>query len=286
MTDFDGTPDTAPEPGHGTAHIGDRLRAAREGKGLSLPDIAAQTKVPVRLLGAIERGAVEELPVGPYAIGFARSYARAVGLDEQVVADDVRALQQQRNLGLVSAMTHYEPADPSRVPPRSIALIAAIAGILMIGGYIAWRSLSDMPDTAPIVADATPSTTETVGAATPLPAAAAAPLADGAPVVIVASDKVWFSLENAQGRSQVDLTLNAGEFYTLKPQDRALFLRTGRPQSLRIKVGEQTLPALGAPDTIISKVALDTASLGRVASGAAAPAAPAPAPAAAPAAGQ
>jgi hypothetical protein len=100
--------------------------------------------------------------------------------------------------------------------------------------------------------------------AQPSPAAPAA-FADSESVRIAASGPVWFSLENAEGRSQFDLTLNQGEFYTVKPEQRGLLLRTGRPQSLRIIVGERTLPQLAPADEIVSKIGLDGASLARIA---------------------
>lgn len=250
--------------------IGERLRAAREAQGKSIADIAAAIKVPARLLEAIERGAVDELPVGPYAIGFTRNYAQAVGVDPVAAVAEMRALAAERTTGTVSALSHYEPADASRVPSRALAFTAAgIAGLLVIG-YLAWRFVILSPDIASPVAPAAPAIEE-VDTATPAPVAAqpAGPtvtIPADAPVLISASETVWFSLEDANGRGQFDLTLNAGEFYTVKQVQRSLFLRTGRPQSLRLVVGDRRLPQLGAPDATVSGIGLDAASLSQIAS--------------------
>lgn len=245
--------------------IGTRLKAAREAAGKSLAEISASTRVPSRLLDALERNAVDELPRGPYAIGFARTFARAVGLDESEVANEIRALQQNSSAGVVAAMDVYEPADSSRVPPSRLAWAAGAIAVLLIAGYLVWRSMMLTPDvdeTNGESGDVTVATSsQPAQPATPAPAA----FADSEVVRIAASGPVWFSLENVEGRSQFDLTLNAGEFYTVKPEQRSLFLRTGRPQSLRIMVGERTLPQLGGDDEIISEVALDGASLARLA---------------------
>ncbi|QJQ31182.1 DUF4115 domain-containing protein [Sphingomonas lacunae] len=248
--------------------VGTRLRAAREASGKSLADISASTRVPSRLLDALERNAVDELPRGPYAIGFARTFARAVGLDEAEVADAVRAQQQQNSVGLVAATDTYEPADSSRIPPSRLAWAAGGIAVLLAAGYIGWRSMVMTPD-MPTGNGGEQATNATVteSATRPEQPANAAPaaFADTEIVRIVASGPVWFSLENAEGRSQFDLTLDAGEFYTVKPEQRSLFLRTGRPQSLRIRVGERTLPQLAADDEIVSEVGLDGASLARIA---------------------
>jgi cytoskeleton protein RodZ len=253
------------------ASVGDRLRAARIAQGKSIADIAASIKIPARLLDAIERGAVDELPVGPYATGFTRNYAEALGLDGKAAAEDMRALSASRTVGTTSALSQYEPADPDRLPTRALAFTAAgVAGLLVVG-YLVWKSLSFSPDsTEPAAtAAATEPAAATVAATPAAPAAPAAPtiaIPADAPVLISASEQVWFSLEDGNGRGQFDLTLNAGEFYTVKPGQRSLFLRTGRPQALRIVVGDRRLPQLGPNDTVVGGVGLDAASLSRLAS--------------------
>ena len=71
--------------------VGERLRAAREAKGLALEDIAAQTRIPQRHLEAIERADWDALPAPTYTTGFAKSYASAVGLDRTEIGDQLRA---------------------------------------------------------------------------------------------------------------------------------------------------------------------------------------------------
>ena len=55
--------------------IGERLRQAREAKGLSLEDVANQTRIPIRHLQHIDREEWDALPAITYCIGFVRSYA-------------------------------------------------------------------------------------------------------------------------------------------------------------------------------------------------------------------
>src|ERR1044072_4467237 len=71
--------------------VGERLRAAREEKGLSLEDIAAQTRIPQRHLESLETADWDKLPAPTYTTGFAKSYAGAVGLDRSEIGEQLRA---------------------------------------------------------------------------------------------------------------------------------------------------------------------------------------------------
>ena len=52
--------------------VGEQLRSAREAKGISLEDLAAQTRIPQRHLASIETGDWDNLPAATYTIGFLR----------------------------------------------------------------------------------------------------------------------------------------------------------------------------------------------------------------------
>ena len=63
------------------ADIGDKLRSAREAKGLSIADIEKTTKIQSRYLTAIEQNDFDKLPGDFYVRAFIRQYAQIVGLD-------------------------------------------------------------------------------------------------------------------------------------------------------------------------------------------------------------
>jgi cytoskeletal protein RodZ len=58
------------------------VRQWRESRGISLLQIAADTKLSVRMLGAIEDGEFQRLPGGIYDVNYIRQYARAIQFDE------------------------------------------------------------------------------------------------------------------------------------------------------------------------------------------------------------
>ncbi|MBX9731601.1 MAG: helix-turn-helix domain-containing protein [Sphingomonas sp.] len=67
------------------------LRRAREAIGASLADVSRHTRIAERHLESIELGYYSEIAASIYAVGFARTYARYVGLPEDAIADAVRA---------------------------------------------------------------------------------------------------------------------------------------------------------------------------------------------------
>lgn len=63
--------------------FGRKLREARERRGISLRQIANQTKIAVSVLEALERNDISRLPGGIFGRAFVRSYAVEVGLDPE-----------------------------------------------------------------------------------------------------------------------------------------------------------------------------------------------------------
>jgi cytoskeleton protein RodZ len=61
--------------------LGARLKAAREGAGLGLSELAQRTHVRRAYLEALEEARYQELPEDVYSRNFLRLYAQAVGLD-------------------------------------------------------------------------------------------------------------------------------------------------------------------------------------------------------------
>lgn len=70
------------------ADIGEKLRSAREAKGLSIADIEKATKIQGRYLTAIEQNDFDKLPGEFYARAFIRQYAQIVGLDGKELLSD------------------------------------------------------------------------------------------------------------------------------------------------------------------------------------------------------
>jgi len=67
------------------------LRNTRQHKGVSLEDIADQTKISIRFLRAIEAESFDQLPGGIFALSYLRQYAAATGFPEAVLLDHYRS---------------------------------------------------------------------------------------------------------------------------------------------------------------------------------------------------
>ncbi|HXC73696.1 MAG TPA: helix-turn-helix domain-containing protein [Sphingomicrobium sp.] len=254
--------------------VGERLRAAREEKGLSLEDIAAQTRIPRRHLEAIEGADWDRLPAPTYTIGFARSYASVVGLDRADIADQLRG--EMGGSRATPTAEVFEPADPARTMPKGLVIgaILAVIVLVLVMSWLSRRSLEQPDETAA-------NTAAPAASATPPPAAAppAAPAAQG-PVVLTASDAVWLQVSEKGGATLFSGLLQPGQSYTVPATATAPVLKTGKPEALRVTVGTAVAPPVGPAATRISDVSLLPADLLRAGAAAApAPAAPAPRPA-------
>src|SRR5205823_12138971 len=122
-------------------------------------------------------------------------------------------------------------------------------------------------------------------AATPTTATpAAAPNARGS-VVLAAIDAVWLQVSEKGGATLFSGTLQPGQTFAVPATATAPVLKTGKPEALRINVGNAVAPPVGPPATTVTNVSLLPADLlkgGRAAAPTAAPAAPAAAPPAKP----
>lgn len=249
----------------GGSPVGERLRTAREAKGISLQEVASQTRIPIRHLEYIEKGEWEALPAATYSVGFARSYATVVGLDPAEVGQELRQeLGIARNHTASPAASYYEPADPARVPPRWVAIVAVVLIALLVGGYLMWRSqaIGDESVEPQLVETQAPVTQPQSGT----PAQQAAP-ATG-PVVLTAIEDVWFRITEANGGPKLyEGILKAGERYEVPAGAAAPQIRTSRAQALRVTVGTTEVPPLGPPEKLITNVSLRAADLAARAGG-------------------
>ena len=71
--------------------VGDSLALAREAAGMSLQDVAAQTKIRPTILAAMEAGDFSACGGDAYARGQLRSIATVIGLDPASVVAEYEA---------------------------------------------------------------------------------------------------------------------------------------------------------------------------------------------------
>ncbi len=256
--------------------VGERLRAAREEKGLSLEDVAAQTRIPQRHLESLEVADWDKLPAPTYTTGFAKSYASAVGLDRTEIGEQLRAEMGGSRSPNAQAEV-FEPADPARTMPKSLVLatIAAVIVLVVVMSWLNRRSLdqSDQPNAAAPAAAQTQAAAQPATPATPPPVQ---PQAAQGPVVLTATAPAWVRVTDGVN-TLFEATMQPGQTYQVPPTATAPLLRVGAPEAVRINVGSAVAPPVGAAGQVTSNVSLKPADLMRgPAQPSAAPAAPAP----------
>jgi len=162
-----------------TAQIGAGMREVRERLGWRLPDVAAQLRIRLPYLEAIERGDLAALPGSAYQTGFVRSYALILGLDPEEI------LRRFRAAGMgppeKAELSFLAPVPDRAVPTGALWFILVLC---VIGGYAGWyfhsaheQHLAQAipavpPELAPLAVPPKPPAPKP--AATPAPAAATA----------------------------------------------------------------------------------------------------------------
>jgi len=234
---------------------GARLRLAREKSGLTLADVAAQTRIAERHLAAIEDDNFSALASRAYAIGFSRNYARALGLDEALIMDGVR----EELDGLADSETRtvpsFEPGDPARVPSNRVAAVAAIAAVAVIlAGFVLWRSYY-----APALP--LPELTEPVQAPVAAPSVPATSAANQ-PVTFTALEPgVWVKFTDGSGNQLMQKELAQGESYTVPPEVQDPKLATAWPDALQVSVGGNVQPRLSDKRETLRNVPVSSAAI-------------------------
>lgn len=242
----------------GTA--GAQLRAAREELRLDLEHIAAETRIPLRHLEAVEAGNFEALPSRAYAIGFARTFATAVGLDPAAITDVVRGELADGSMRRTVPASGMEPGDPARLPSAGLAWAGAIAAlILAIGAFAFYNSYFGAGrEPGPLLTSA-PAAPSKLAVQ---PGAATTPATTGGEVVLTAlEDGIWLRLYEQSGERLIERTLTLGET-VLVPADAAdPRVNTGRPDALAITVGGKSVAKLADRPTTLSGAPVSAAAL-------------------------
>jgi hypothetical protein len=243
---------------------GDRLRHAREKTGKAIGEVAKETRIPQRHLETLEAGHFADLPSRTYAIGFSRTYARAVGLNENEIVDMVRAELAEGGNQSHNAVSSFEPGDPARIPGRGLAWFSAFAALLLLVGLFAFFGDRIFPGAGPgsilpneKPAAAAPSTNASAGAAP----ASAAPAASGTVVFTALDDNVWVRFTDADGNRLLEKQLTKGETFSVPADAKDPRINTGRPDLLGITVGGRSVAKLAEEPVTIADAQVSAAAL-------------------------
>jgi cytoskeletal protein RodZ len=121
--------------------LGEKLRQAREERGISVSEVAEQTRISPLYIKSIEEDDYRTLPGGIFNKGFVKSYAKYVGVDEQEALQDYAALLGAQTSSVEDEPKTYRPQvltddNASSSGMKTIVLAALIIG-LMVAGILA-----------------------------------------------------------------------------------------------------------------------------------------------------
>ena len=241
------------------------LRQAREQKNLALEDIAKKTRIPRRHLASIESGDFDALPGRTYTIGFAKSFARAVGLSDASIGSQLRGEMEEQGHGAFQPeMSGYAPANPSSIPPLYLAWTAAGIGAVLLVGYLIWRTLVLNPDELMPIAESESGIEMAAAPANSVPQTideSGQALSSEGNVVLTATETVWMKIYDADGTRLFEDQMAAGETFAVPADADNPQILTGRPDALTVTINGQVVPPLGTGERTIKDVSISAAAL-------------------------
>ena len=130
-----------------TQSIGEKLRLAREARGIALREISEQTRISMRYLEAIESDDYKRLPGGIFNRSFIRAYAKFIGYDEhEAIEDYTRTLRERgepddedTRKPLHSLVYTDDAAHQKRSPVVTLLLAIVILALLSAAVYFGLR---------------------------------------------------------------------------------------------------------------------------------------------------
>jgi transcriptional regulator with XRE-family HTH domain len=244
---------------------GERLRRAREAHGLTVEDLARITKISKASLTAIESSDVRRLPADIYTRGFVKAYAREVGLDPEITAeqylgdiDPLRAPQASE------AASQHSPGHPTATEdghdePRhlldadqfhrvgwlatGLALTGLIVYLVSFGGDAGGRNAAGVRPADPVGSDAVAANQVTPDTGALAPDAATA--AGGPLQVDLSTQGLCWLVISIDGEPVLARLLQPGEHHTFDVDEEAV-LRVGDPGALTMSINGQAARPLGA----------------------------------------
>ena len=229
--------------------VGERLRRARETRGISLRQVSNVTRISVRTLEAVERNDRSRLPGGIFTRAFVRAYAAEVGLDPEAT---VRAFLAQSPDKFVAEIAADDTGGAQQRPRQWLRVAAlTLAALVLAGaaayGVIRWTAARAAPglDAAP------PQPAPAVRTGQPPPAPSLVHATNTAvrippgvlAVEAVAREPCWMVAESDQD-ARSERLLMAGDRLTVTAARRVM-LKVGDAGALALTINGRAARPLG-----------------------------------------
>ena len=255
MTDAADRQEAAPAAPLEAAGVGETLSRARCAVGLSVEDVALQLKFNARQIDALEKGRYDELPVGTFARGMVRNYARLLKLDPEPLLRQI-AGSLAAPAAIDAAISFRKPipfAESARHANLGYALLSLVVLAVMAAVVLGWpeeraagSKLTFIPAgqaLAPSVAEGVPvaAVGEPLASIPPVPAAPEPVAAQGRHRITLRFDKAsWVEVRGGDGRVLTSQVNSAGTTRVVEgtPPFRLVI---GNSQHVHLSYGERPI---------------------------------------------
>ncbi len=238
--------------------LGERFRAAREQRGLTVSEVSEHLRIRSVYLAAIEDENWSAIGAPVYTRGFLRTYARYLGLDPEGAVNDYNQAS-----GAPPA-----PASPgamliARGEPRSLSPLIWIASVVALAliGFVVYLYVSP-PKSAQVAGGASvaasPGAATATSSASPVAQGSASPaaaaLSSGLPqtrtLAIHLTAASWLRV-TVDGNVSIEGTFPAGTTKTF--HGKSALVRVGNAGGVEITVDGKTVGKLGASGDVVEK---------------------------------
>ena len=260
--------------------LGSYLKKNREQRGVSLEEMAANTKINLSILSYLEEDRFDKLPAPVFIKGFIRSYLGYLGLNpkEAVLFYELLTGEAQKKPQILSPVTSQNENDKQeqkiyniRLSQRALIIIVSVSAIVLLtlmyfivfpsssttddmSEYrkkmllrMAPQPTSSTPIPTPVEAPAsTPVQTQTTPApvqTTPVQVAPVVPVANPQKITINAKQDVWVKVQIDKGKP-FDFLLRAGNNKNLEAKNELKVLM-GDASAATIEYQGEVLKDLG-----------------------------------------
>ena len=249
--------------------LGEKLRQAREARGLSISDVAEQTRISALYLSCIENDDYRTLPGGIFNKGFVKSFAKSVGVDEQEALQDYARLiasqgipteEEQRKTYRSEVLT--DESNSVLNAPTIIGAILILAlmtgGILFLLNYLQKNSAQTIANTNSVNTNV--NAVNTVANVSPANVAAVSNTATNSLKVDFKADggDIYLS-SSGDDKPRSEALIKNGDAVSFQPQEKlTLSFAKERLQFARLTLNDKQIalpksPAKGKVTLVISK---------------------------------
>jgi cytoskeleton protein RodZ len=244
--------------------LGERFRAAREARGLTLSDVSDQLRIRAVYLAAIEEENWSAIGAAVYARGFLRTYARFLGLEpeESVAAFNASSGAASPSTPAPMAASGEPPAPiaGSRSSLSPVLWIAGAVAVLLVA-YVVYNAMT-LRQGAPVAADVSPAPIVSASplssnSVSPAPGVSSSPAPGTSPATGTAStlelhftSSSWLRV-SVDGGASIEGTFPAGTVKTF--HGKTALVRVGNAAGVEAFVDGKSVGVLGKPGDVVDR---------------------------------